>query len=227
LSALGGGDGGPDASSTAPRDQKPSGKDTPRASTASRAPAVPQQSATPSAAASTNAATLDAELLEAYLEDANLCLGSMERAVLEFENDPTSEDPVLQLCRELHTLKGASASIGFNELAGQLHDVEEQLERQLSDSSQVPVDLVMNCVDAVRAQIAALQPGASTAESSPGVGAAAVSVHAGDGTDAANTLRVRTAQLDRLMDLLADVVVWRSRREERLSELDTAGDELA
>src|SRR5690606_38734112 len=58
-------------------------------------------------------------------------------------------------------------------------------------------------------------------------GAAAVSVHAGDGTDAANTLRVRTAQLDRLMDLLADVVVWRSRREERLSELDTAGDELA
>src|SRR5690606_6006092 len=224
LSALGGGDGGPDASSTAPRDQKPSGKDTPRASTASRAPAVPQQSATPSAAASTNAATLDAELLEAYLEDANLCLGSMERAVLEFENDPTSEDPVLQLCRELHTLKGASASVGFNDLAAQLHDVEEQLERQLSDSAQVPVDLVMNCVDAVRAQIAKLQPGATTPDASaPAAAAPAIAGDAGD----VNTLRVRTAQLDRLMDLLADVVVWRSRREERLSELDTAGDELS
>jgi chemosensory pili system protein ChpA (sensor histidine kinase/response regulator) len=224
LSALGGGGGGSDSASTTERDQKPSGKATPRQSTTSRTPAVQQQPATPSPAASTAAAILDAELLEAYLEDANLCLASMERAVLEFENDPTSEDPVLQLCRELHTLKGASASVGFNELAAQLHDVEEQLERQLSDSSQVPVDLVMNCVDAVRAQIATLQSGGSATNDAP---TAAVPTLCGEGSDAANTLRVRTSQLDRLMDLLADVVIWRSRREERLTELDTASDELA
>jgi chemosensory pili system protein ChpA (sensor histidine kinase/response regulator) len=220
LTALTG--GGHTLSAAAESSPSPAAKVAHSKPAATRSPAVPRQPASPPPAT-----TLDKELLEAYLEDANLCLASMERAVLEFENDPTSEDPVLQLCRELHTLKGASASVGFNELAAQLHEVEEQLERQLSDSSQVPVDLVMNCVDAVRAQIAALQPGASAADSPAAAGSAAVPALSSDGTDAANTLRVRTAQLDRLMDLLADVVIWRSRREERLSELDTASDELA
>lgn len=179
-----------------------------------------------------DAPPLDPELVDAYLEDAGQCLASMERAILDYENDPNSPDPIQQLCRDLHTLKGASASVGFDQLASQLHGVEEQLEQQRADNGQVPVELVMNCVDAVRAQIASLQPRQSrpieTTGTTPTVPAAMPApALTDDGPDTGDSLRVRTVQLDRLMDLLADVVMWRSRREKRITELDTAGDELS
>lgn len=189
----------------------------------------------------------DTELLEAYLEDAVRCLGSMERAVLAYENDPHGPSPVEQLCRDLHTLKGASASVGLDALAAQLHEVEEALEHSDPQSADAPMELAMSCVDAVRAQIAELQRAAgpvvtqrlpddatsplpglvSTASVAPPAAPALMPLVDDDGVDGTDAIRVRTSQLDQLMNLLADVVMWRSRREERLVELDAADEEIS
>ena len=48
----------------------------------------------------------DPGLLEAYLDDAVRCLGSLEKAALQLEAAPGDRQPVQQFCRELHTLKG-------------------------------------------------------------------------------------------------------------------------
>ena len=170
------------------------------------------------------------EMLEAYLEDANACLASMERAALDLENDPTDSQPITQLCRELHTLKGASGSVGLNELATQLHDVEEILENPASHSTESGVvDLVMDCVDAVRAKIATLQAsGETTFPAGETAAATAIVPLTGENrADGRDSVRVRTAQLDRFMDLLAELVIWRRRRDERVTQLDNAADELS
>lgn len=172
--------------------------------------------------------TLDSELLEAYLEDAVQCLTSMERSLLDFESDPNSDTPIEQLCRELHTLKGASASVGFSELAAQLHEVEEELEGHRADTGSVPVDRVMACVDAVRTQISSLQTSSELAVGPESQTGTRPAVEFGDsGADSTDFVRVRTSQLDTLMDLLADVVMWRTRREKSLSELDSCDRELS
>ncbi len=83
----------------------------------------------------------DRELLEAYLDDALRCLSSMEQASLAIEANPTEKEPVQQFCRELHTLKGASATVGFSALATYLHDLETSLEDLFSgDTVTVEVE---------------------------------------------------------------------------------------
>ena len=178
---------------------------------------------------------LSPDMLEAYLEDACACLASMERAALDLENDPTNSQPITQLCRELHTLKGASASVGLSDLATQLHEVEETLENPASLSPETGVvDLVMDCVDAVRTKINTLQsagePAATESVTTVGEADAVSSIMpvTGDNrSDGRDSVRVKTEQLDRLMDLLAELVVWRRRRDERVVQLDTAADELS
>lgn len=66
----------------------------------------------------------DPEMLEAYLDDALRCVASMEQAALAIEQDDRDREPVRQFCRELHTLKGASATVGLSELASTLHELE-------------------------------------------------------------------------------------------------------
>ena len=70
----------------------------------------------------------------------------MEQAALELESGG-GEAAVQKLCRALHTLKGASASVGFTNLGGYLHQLEEWLEQVGTPQS---LDLVLSCIDVVR-----------------------------------------------------------------------------
>jgi chemotaxis protein histidine kinase CheA len=179
---------------------------------------------------------VDAELLAAYLDDARRCLVSMEAVLLEFEADATRTAPLKQFCRELHTLKGASASIGLSDLARYLHELEDYVQASFSAASTpADVETMLRGVDAVQAQIGALagerrEPQDPAAEPSDHAVIApdpAFLTSDSPRSDGEETVRVRSSQLDRLMDLLAELVILRNRRDARVTLLKDWHAELS
>ncbi len=182
--------------------------------------------------------SLDPELREAFLDDASSCVCSMEDALLRLESDASHADSLNQICRELHTLKGASASVGLTDLADQLHQLEDTL-RDDHDASRAPnIDSLLKSVDSIRAQISVRQAEPSTNPASASIIQQAEnigqSVHAPapqltsctDGPDDDESVRVKSSQLNRLMDMLAELVMLRNRRETELNELQENYHEL-
>jgi chemotaxis protein histidine kinase CheA len=187
---------------------------------------------------------IEPSILEAFLEDACRCLVSMEQAVLVFEAAPTSHEPLVQVCRELHTLKGAASSVGLTELAGYLHEVEDFVEgcRSLAPA-EVDVEPMLRAVDAVRDQIEACGGTAQASLAVPGVDAGrrtgpTVATNsptrsvtwqggpAGAAPSTAPSLRVEGSRIERLMDLLAELVTLRNARDNRLVHLREVAAEL-
>ncbi|MFT5304279.1 MAG: chemosensory pili system protein ChpA (sensor histidine kinase/response regulator) [Mariniblastus sp.] len=177
----------------------------------------------------------DRELLEAFLDDAIRCVGSMEQAAMETEGCPDNHEPIQQFCRELHTLKGASATVGLSQLAAYIHDVETLIET----SDAITADFLFETVDQVRTEISSLQRQDATpntlnppeSNSSTGPQAAqAASNQPKFSQFSANddaSIRIRASQLDRLMDMLAELVVLRNRRENHVVEFNEFNQELA
>lgn len=197
---------------------------------------------------------IDEELREAFMDDATRGLESMEQALLDLESRPGDEGPVTTIGRELHTIKGASASIGMANLAAYIHEVEE-LIRQTQDAGQaVTPELLLPHVDLIRARVegdedpqgeqenfaaAATAPGqiAASPTPTPAVSASASiaqspairpsakpSISDSHGDD--ETVRVKASQLNRLMDMLSELVMLRNQRDTEISELKGIHDEL-
>ncbi|WP_164101964.1 chemotaxis protein CheA [Candidatus Laterigemmans baculatus] len=182
------------------------------------------------------AVELDAEIREAFLDDAGRCLSSIEEAVLKFEAQPENRAPLQQICRELHTLKGAAGSVGLASLAGELHRFEDSLRDSHQASAELPsVEQLFTRYDAIRQQIASVSAGdggaaaevegrpASLPATQPSAGSESVASPPGmsfaDAGGDDETVRVKSSQLNRLMDMLAELVMLRNRRDSELSEL--------
>jgi chemosensory pili system protein ChpA (sensor histidine kinase/response regulator) len=175
----------------------------------------------------------DPELREAYLDDAQRGVSAMEDLLLKYENQPDNLRPLKQICRELHTLKGASASVGLAGLAHELHQVEDRLhEHCRRPAADADISFLFACVDSVRARIGALRNGdAASADAANGEeqGAATAQSAAPPAEPCsadADTLRVKASQLDRLLDMLAELVMLRNRRDSRVSQMRKLHAEL-
>tara|TARA_R110002049_G_scaffold27321_2_gene93966 strand:+ start:21173 stop:23791 length:2619 start_codon:yes stop_codon:yes gene_type:complete len=191
---------------------------------------------------------LDDELREAFLDDAGQCVAAIENGILSYESNPKDPDPLRLIGRELHTLKGASASVGLTELAEFLHGIEDSIgtgDSGKGASGELPsaqdllsqLDQVGKVIDAVRNQdaptpITEQSPAGQTApDRTPAASApverAAINFDCGDdrGGDE-ESVRVKSSQLNRLMDMLAELVMLRNRRETELAELNDIYEEL-
>lgn len=166
---------------------------------------------------------LEGELLEAYLDDASRCLAGIESAALAFAQKPDDRQALQQICRELHTLKGASASVELSVLADYLHRVEEYVQANCDEGASVEPANLLATVDVIRSQMAELQP---TPTASSESNTAIVPRADEGGHDAEETVRVKASQLDRLMDLLAELVMLRNGRESSIGSLQHLNDEL-
>ncbi len=170
----------------------------------------------------------DNDLREAFMDDASRGLNAMEQSSLAFEQNPQDREAVTQFGRELHTLKGASGSVGLSQLASEIHAAESELAKELS--SEQTVDLMLQTVDKVRDVIQQVSSGAGDNADPTGQPSGSrdvldtVSYSAGSGED--SLIRIRASKLDRLMDMLAELVVLRNRRESHISELNEFNEEL-
>lgn len=186
----------------------------------------------------------DVELIPAYVDDAQQCLAGMEVALMTLEQNPADVQPLRQFCRELHTLKGASGTVGLLRLSQYLHDVESDIEQTTKSQRRIEADVLLECVDNVRRQLERLAPGSaeavveaerdsarppqsavtpspvhsSTASTPPTV--AATSSASADATPE-SFVRLESSRLDRLMDLLAELVMLRNRRDSYVTSLQT------
>ena len=70
---------------------------------------------------------LDDEMREAFLADASELFERIERIVVGLNSRDDPREAIHELGRCLHTLKGAAGSVGLNELASLIHELEGRL----------------------------------------------------------------------------------------------------
>ena len=160
---------------------------------------------------------LDPELQEAFLADASSCVCEMESAALALEKNPQDRNSSEQILRELHTLKGASGSVGLEQLAEQIHHFEDELRQQHESSGGFDVSNILAQIDRIRTQVFG-KPTTQSTECDLSFEEVASSSD--------ETVRVRTSQLNRLMNMLAELVMFRNQRETELTELTDVYREL-
>ena len=149
-------------------------------------------------------------LLRMFVAESRECLRTMEAAALELERQPRAQEPLAELFRAVHTLKGNAFSLGFGELARLAHALEDRLHRVREGKDRVGAALVngvLSSVDALREL----------------VDAAAAPIEAGAAADGGRTLRVEVGKLDRLLDLTGELSVVRARIGRLAAALDHHG----
>ncbi len=93
------------------------------------------------------------ELLKDFYMEAELQVDILEQNILVLENNPEDMDSVDEIFRAAHTLKGASATVQMNELAGFTHIVEDVLDEIRSGKIKVvphTVDVLLEAIDLIK-----------------------------------------------------------------------------
>jgi len=89
----------------------------------------------------------------AYIDGSRENLDTMDRCLLSLEQNPSNLDAVEEIFRAAHTLKGMSATMGFEKIAHLTHEMENILDklrsRQLEVSAAI-IDLIFETFDVLR-----------------------------------------------------------------------------
>ncbi len=184
---------------------------------------------------------IDSELRDAFMDDAMRCLASMESSLLSLEANAKDPEPLQMLGRELHTLKGASASIGLGRLADYIHSVEDAIGEIQQRDQPPPLEALLEYVDTIRERVNRFQNQGATGPSppttvadkkefqhpaSPQQAPAARELSFDDGAGDDETVRVKASRLNRLMDMLSELLMSRNRRDSELSRLISIHEDL-
>ena len=185
---------------------------------------------------------LEAEILEDFVPEAQEYLETISSCLLRMEKEPMNKDTVQQLFRAAHTLKGSAYTVGFQAIGDLTHDMEDIMsairDRKMQASAEL-TDLFFRAVDEVRLllgrdpaklqqirreflpltqrlhQVATGQaektPAAEPEERPQPVSAKELSQE---------TVRVSRDRLERLHNLVGELVLGRGRLEQRLTVLE-------
>ncbi|MBM7540592.1 chemotaxis protein CheA [Amphibacillus cookii] len=96
------------------------------------------------------------EYLDVFIEESKEHIQSLNDQLLLLEKEPDNLDIVSEIFRSAHTLKGMSATMGFQDLADLTHKMENVLDavrnQQLTLTPGI-IDIVFNAVDALEAMV--------------------------------------------------------------------------
>jgi len=79
---------------------------------------------------------------ELFITEAQEHLDSLNKFLLQLESDPENLDIVTEIFRSAHTLKGMSATMGYDQLTELAHEMENLLEHLRSGDCAVTTDVV-------------------------------------------------------------------------------------
>jgi two-component system chemotaxis sensor kinase CheA len=92
------------------------------------------------------------QYMNIFLEEAEEQLQVLDQGLVMLEQDWDNQDLLNRIFRAAHTLKGSSASMGFNKIADLTHNMESVLDcfrnGELKVTQEV-VDLLLECMDAL------------------------------------------------------------------------------
>lgn len=93
------------------------------------------------------------EYMGAYIDGSRENLDMMDKMLLNLEQNPSNLEAVGEIFRAAHTLKGMSATMGFEKIAHLTHEMENLLDKlrnqQLAVTPQV-IDLIFETFDVLR-----------------------------------------------------------------------------
>lgn len=90
------------------------------------------------------------EFLQDYVEEVREHLQDMEKSLLVLEQEGTNREQMAQVFRAAHSIKGASAYMGFEGLANLTHELESLISEVQQSSRAIPskgISLLLECVD--------------------------------------------------------------------------------
>ncbi|MFO0907591.1 MAG: response regulator [Isosphaeraceae bacterium] len=110
---------------------------------------------------------IDPELRDTFLEEAGDLFERVESLVLSLVADQPQPDPLHEIGRCLHTLKGAAGSVDLTQLAMLIHGMEEHLEAAAGRPSAAVIDQLHRLLEYVEGLFHALRRGHAPAAAEP------------------------------------------------------------
>jgi two-component system chemotaxis sensor kinase CheA len=177
-----------------------------------------------------------AEVVGEFLAETRENLDQFELVLLELESDPTAEKPLATLFRAIHTIKGSCSFLGYSRLERLAHVGESLLARVRDGRIRIDPTLastLLAMVDVIRRMLVGIEAtgveadvdtsgviasleramdasGHAMSDEVPAAGIArADELRAMQGSD--NKIRVDVALLERLMNLVGELVLARNQ----------------
>lgn len=96
---------------------------------------------------------------ELFITEAQEHLEALNQSMVDLEKDPGNPDVLTEIFRSAHTLKGMSATMGFDQLTELAHEMENVLDGLRSEDIEATtdiVDLLFTCFDMLGSLVAAI-----------------------------------------------------------------------
>jgi two-component system, chemotaxis family, sensor kinase CheA len=96
---------------------------------------------------------------ELFINEAQEHLEALNQSMVDLEKDPQNPDVLTEIFRSAHTLKGMSATMGFDQLTELTHEMENVLDGLRSGDIEIGtdiVDLLFSCFDMLGTMVAAI-----------------------------------------------------------------------
>lgn len=162
------------------------------------------------------------ELLEEFLLEARERADEVESLMLGIATDDVEarSKALVQVKRELHTLKGNAGMMGFSDLQQLAHHLEDEIEGV--DLQSPEVNDLLSGIDLLRQGLDAIQTPAKRRQPKPSSSAAAPAAVAAPETSA-GSVRIPFSKIDELVEIQAETLIFRNR----LSDSIHRGRQLA
>ena len=79
---------------------------------------------------------------ELFITESQEHLDALNKFLLKLESDPTNLDVITEIFRSAHTLKGMSATMGYDQLTELAHEMENLLEHLRTGDTPVNANVV-------------------------------------------------------------------------------------
>ncbi len=100
------------------------------------------------------------QYLGAFLDEAGDNLKHLDDLTLAIEKDPGDSEAIAEIFRSAHTLKGMSATMGFDRMASLTHAMEDMLDavrKGVCERSPASIDLLFRSLDTLQAMVDAIR----------------------------------------------------------------------
>jgi two-component system, chemotaxis family, sensor kinase CheA len=194
------------------------------------------------------------EVVRVFLAETHENLDRVENTLIELEKNPGNREPIAGIFRAFHCLKGTSGFLAFGRLEGLAHAAEALLSA-IRDGQVAPgaavIETLLEVVDAVRralipvardgreaemefqglidslGRLQEARPAPAPALSPAPTPAAAAAREAESSIRPAGKVRVDVGLLDKLMNLVGELVLARNQIQRTSEARETADQELA
>lgn len=194
--------------------------------------------------------TVDEDMVELFFDEATERVEALAGKLIDIERRPDDTEVLKDVFRDLHTVKGSSAMVGLapvnslahaaEDLVGQIRDAGRAVDGSVVDALLAALDGLRDMLAQARARApvtydpahviarlrnpaAAVVPTAALA-AAPRAAANAHGPHAGE---ARQTIRVDFDKLDRLLNLVGELVLGRDDLRGAVTALTSVTSELA